>query len=818
MSLIPIAEENIETYELTAHPSRLYTSASANVSAIAGLTAGITGSIKLFANSSPSIRDTMPSLGNIGSKFSDTYLETERAHAKIAAASGSTNILSQVSAYMTKVESMDINPRDSKELIINRFVPPFQYNSDFARKRIVKDMLFPFYRNVYKRMHWGFTNYSCLNFFTGSEVPSNKALIYPAAVLSSAGQTSEDTIFYAPDRAFTFQFWINPRYTVDNPGGVFKAGTILHMSSSYALSLVTGSSLGLNGKPDKFRMMLQLSSSAEILPSLISLTSSNNTRPKNDSYSGITRNQGDLVFLSSDNSLSLGSWHNVAIKWGGQIVNNGSGSFVIDGKQDSTFFIPSSSVMQQVFSGAAEPLDADALFVGNFYEGTNLGTHAIANFFNSSSADTEGLTVLSSLSADPVSYSLNHPLNAEIHDVRIYNRFLSDSEIASGSKDGATLTDDLLFYLPPLFVKETRSRDILQTPFQSFRGKTEDPFNIPLSFGVGGNYINAENFLREFVRGEYPRLLNLSSSEVTTSTDSLSADSHIYGQPGARARNLFLMPCDNGLHVPNFSLLSSGTNLGNSGSNTEKFVSSYGQFDLSTITLENMLNIDTSTNPTFIHADLNNTSSISYLALGSTPEDPSVSPGNILTIAQRTFDPSSNNVVFFDVSNMFYGDRIRPLTYTLTDAYVTGSGGKMKVTLKDDGYGVLYRADANTPHAKWNDVGNIIYDEGISVIKSPFLSKFGNEAFSTSFDGERNVHVMEISVPAPKGMINSSSNPTWKAMKPSDYDSETESEFVYITGINIHDENLNVIARANFAQPVMKRNSDRILTKLRLDF
>ena len=45
------------------------------------------------------------------------------------------------------------------------------------------------------------------------------------------------------------------------------------------------------------------------------------------------------------------------------------------------------------------------------------------------------------------------------------------------------------------------------------------------------------------------------------------------------------------------------------------------------------------------------TGSFLFTETGASPEDPSVSPGNILTILQRTGDPSSSQIVMFDASN-----------------------------------------------------------------------------------------------------------------------------------------------------------------------
>ena len=204
--------------------------------------------------------------------------------------------------------------------------------------------------------------------------------------------------------------------------------------------------------------------------------------------------------------------------------------------------------------------------------------------------------------------------------------------------------------------------------------------------------------------------------------------------------------------------------------------------------------------------------------LGASPENPGVAPGSVLTIFQRTRDGSSNEVVFFDASNLFYGNKIEPNSYELFDSNVTGSGGKVKIRLKDDGHGALYRADAFTPHATWSNVGNIIYEEGISIVKSPVIPYYGKEQYEVNMSGNQNIHVMEIHVPCDAGTINSSSNPQYQKLHASNFASEAESEFVYITGLNFHDENLNVVARTNLARPVLKRDSDKFVFRVKVDF
>ncbi len=117
----------------------------------------------------------------------------------------------------------------------------------------------------------------------------------------------------------------------------------------------------------------------------------------------------------------------------------------------------------------------------------------------------------------------------------------------------------------------------------------------------------------------------------------------------------------------------------------------------------------------------------------------------------------------------------------------------------------------------WNSVGNIYYDECIVVIKSPHLYFFGKESYQMSFKGEQSVHVLKISALAPANQLNSSSNPNFKQVHPSGLANDPDTEFVYITGINFHDDNFNVIMKAQLAQPILKRHGDRLAFKVAMD-
>jgi hypothetical protein len=148
---------------------------------------------------------------------------------------------------------------------------------------------------------------------------------------------------------------------------------------------------------------------------------------------------------------------------------------------------------------------------------------------------------------------------------------------------------------------------------------------------------------------------------------------------------------------------------------------------------------------------------------------------------------------------------------------LSGSGGAIGITLKDDGRGTIYRANCLSSASTWNAVGTIYYDEGIVVIKSPHLYFLGKESYEMSFKGTQNVHVMHLNVTAPANQLNSSSNLNYKMLPPSPYPNDPEKEFVYVSNIYLHDDNFNVIMKTQLAQPVMKRPGDRINFKIKYD-
>lgn len=838
MSILKITENDIENFSVITNPVRSYVSSSA----------GVTGSLYTYARRSLREKDVNSTSAYVDSIYADDELEKLLKQAQLNGAtaryySSSDESLREeydqkfhgsLTHLLNKIDSKPASQRKQKVLDIHRITPSVTFSSNTMKKLVIKDILNSYHRVSYPSAHWAYTNYNSLNFFTASSVPNSSVLLYP----NIAGPENYDRAnhisgTYCLSGAFSFDFYVNPRYQQHKPDCHFRPGTLFHLSSSYALSLVTGSSRDHNGKSQGYRLQLQLSHSADILPSLAA--------------SGVY--PSDLTFLSDDNCLSWNRWHHVIVRWGTSTVNDGTGSFNIDGVDKGYFVVPSGTISPLAYD--VDQHQPGMLCIGNYWEGRNNSSSNQQMFFSYDSSTREGLEVLDESTGvnQPVSYAFTHPLNAELHDLSIKRYYMTDVDIRQSSSAGPKSIDDsFALYVPPFFTEESPFRQavngiggVLQTPFFEIDGSTNDPFNVAMSFGVNGHYINVENHVRDFANNSYPRLHHMSASAIDYSTEARTANEFLYENPYVRRRNLLILPCDDGNFIPSYELLASESSRGT-------FIGDDNIEDLSLVHLDNMLSTSSLIfGSTFEDIDgVSATSSQEFLDLqiGFSPEYPGKDPGPAynsfvsivsgtitdgiydpgiqdaapLTIYQRTKDPSSNQVTIFDVSNLFYGNRILPGSVVLTDSNLSGSNDSISITLKDDGWGNLYRADCLTSASSWNSCGNVYYDEGLLLIKNPYLFFFGKEQFELSFKGERGVHVLRFDVIAKQNTLNSSSNPTYKQLPASGYPNDLDPYYVNVTGINFHDAGYNIVLKTQMAQPIVKRFADRLLFRVGVDF
>lgn len=805
MSLTPFEPGDIETFTIQTTPSTTFISSSA----------GVTGSAYVYTRRSNAIKDYHVNWAAVDGSPTTAFHQINDINDVLGYAKQSTTpaqLHDRVSQYLGVVKNQPQSIRNNQYQEVVRFTPGYNLDLDMTRKFILSNVLMPTYHVFGTSYDYAYSNYHSFNFFVSKELPSNSAFIYPTTgSAANIGQVISGS--YIPSGAFSFDFWINPRYTNNDPTQpVYKAGTLFHLSGAYAVSLITGSSIDPNGYANGYRLLLQLSNSANIPPSMVDPNAPTG-----------------LTFVSSDNALTRNEWQHVTIRWGTESYNFGSGSFLVDQVEQGTFYIPSASVAPRLTSTADMPC---ALVVGNFLEQPASNT---SRYFFSKAALTRfgvpvnGYSLDSSTTLDePPVYTMDHPLKAEVHELKIYNKFLPDSEVLSRSLTGASLTENLLFYVPPFFTKEspTRSVDtngvggIMAHPLTMIDGTTDQPFNTLLSFDTGGHYINLENHTRDFCNGgNYPRIIKLTGSALPGMSEQISCNQFLYNTSSIKKNSLTVLPNDNGYFIPNyFELLNT--------LNTSSFKTDKGQTAYNLVSLKNMFSLneiyDLAGVPSgsgLLNTDSNFQILDSLSGYNSTSSFGTLNPQRAPTILQRTRENGSLQVVVFDISSLFYGDKISPGSLTLTDNNVAYGYGKVKITLKDDGSGNLYRANSDGTLAVNNSVGNVFYDHGLVLIKNPSLYWFGENEFSCSFKGERSIHVQKMDLYANPLELVSSSNPSWEpSLKASNNIDEFDKRYVYITDIFLHDENLNVVMKTKLAQPLLKSSGDRYKMTIKMDF
>lgn len=696
-------------------------------------------------------------------------------------------------------------------------------------KKQIVETLIPYYKARYNNCDFSYTNYNCLNFYYDPDRHTgNEMLVYqgPHNYITPANQDSDQ---------FFISFWINPRYKQITPHAEFGAGTVLHISSSVSISLITGSSKDVEGCTDKFRIALQLSHSADTNPSSLVFDSTN--QPVSSNF------PDDLTIITDDNTLSRNTWHYVSAKWSESDGKNVT--LRVDDKK-LTYSIPSSSIARKSDTNYR----SNYLFLGNYYDGA---PSEVTKFFseNNAALDFALKDDSASKNARPNFNSGDkNPLQAEIHEVRIHSKYLSDTieeayrytsfphrprlssdtlytnhskgesrlnfylpvwyDSVINSRLRINTNDGYLLYNPALYhgtnLSKISRRSTLVTP----------PTNPLLSNGIGGKYVNVYNFTRNVGKGReqsfevsnekytQPIHFNMSASLVShldfdASDDTVAFQStrdYFYNQASVRRRNTLVVPCDNGSFIPDYYF--SAKSEANIKFTTYRNANQLGNESYETINLSHILSGNAEN-------------------VGDTI-DRKVNELENFPIAYITQDRSSNDISVFSISSLYYGERIHPGSLTIKDPNLTGSYGKLSYTLKDDGRGSLYRADSNGEHATWASVGNVFYDEGIILVKTPHLPYFGKEGYRLDFKGEQSTHVTTLHVPCPEEMFISSSNPTYQFLTASNLSSDEDNPFVYITGVNIHDNNLNVIMKANLAQPVKKRKTDSYLFRLKQDY
>lgn len=796
MSIITISPDLIEVNTLLLQPSQSFSSSSS----------GMVGSLPIYPRSTSALRAFKGSTP--GTSFSETAEITDDDDYLYEASqqylSGATDISKPISAYISKVNDSNVNATQflrtfpvrigsapsveepTFDMLGNVKIPYDRNEWINLQRRAIVNCLMPLHRVENSLSFNAYGNYNSLNFVSSSNFGTSSALIFPNFPDSSGFRD------YTPPNAFTLDFFIKPRAPVEETEH-FRASTIFHLSSSICVSLISGSLLDVDRKPANFRIMLQLSRSADISPSNISVQSLPLGPPQ------------EFTYVTPD-TLLRDSWHRVTIRWGSQSRSLGTGSIKVD-DQVTRF----SANVPSISTGML----GNALIIGNYYDSGD----DISKFFNTSAAARYGTEVDPSSSVfDPAGFDFNHQMNAEIHHVSFFKRYLNDSELININDlyQESALKKGPSFFLPLFFTSSTPgSVFTYNTPKEKDNLETDSPVSYQLALGYNATFLNLQNFVIDFARRKQPRAYNLSEGiEVPYSFDSREGvvDNLLMLQSHNRARNFSILPCDDGNFEPSFGILDSDNNrFQNIGISKSTMLISMDALAPPGLAPEGEyvpgqefadLNYDGTDAPLLpLYQDMN------YLTQGRDVRYPGIGQP----------DNSSNRMIIFSIPSLYYMTRIVPGSFTISDTNLSGSGG-IPITLKDDGRGNLYRSNTVTPAATWNKVGSIFYSHGIACIISPHIPYFGKSSYEMNFRGEMRKTVANFMVPASADSINRSFNSSYKEFPPTDSVSEQADSFVYISGINLHDKNFNVVMRARLAQVIQKREGDEIVFRLRYDF
>lgn len=212
MSFIDVKPGDIECFTVVTHPNRTFISSST----------GVTGSVYIYQERSHTNKEfdnksTFIDSTYVGNTFDRLLSNVQQIGQFTLLNSGTSRSFwdakfhNTMEHYMEQVNASQVSSRKFHKLNISRFTPTVRFTEDTCRKLVIKDILNPYYRVSYPTAQWAYTNYHSLNFFTSSNTPNQSALLYP---ITSASREHDGycTGSYIPSGAFSFDFYINPRY------------------------------------------------------------------------------------------------------------------------------------------------------------------------------------------------------------------------------------------------------------------------------------------------------------------------------------------------------------------------------------------------------------------------------------------------------------------------------------------------------------------------------------------------------------------------------------------------------------------------------
>ena len=200
------------------------------------------------------------------------------------------------------------------------------------------------------------------------------------------------------------------------------------------------------------------------------------------------------------------------------------------------------------------------------------------------------------------------------------------------------------------------------------------------------------------------------------------------------------------------------------------------------------------------------------------------------------------------IPSMYYGNKIDPGSVIIKDGTYNEFG--IVRTFVDDGIGGLYLSgsmlsDVTGEQYKGDSfakVGNVFYSEGLIVFTDPALLDIFNTAsfhwdptpavgvfsdlISIEFSGQTRTDTKIFNCRAQASQINASNNRTFSYVDSRGTEEKEDDRTLriredgttYITAVGLYNQDKKLVAVAKLAQPVRKREKDRINIRLKMDF
>ena len=657
------------------------------------------------------------------------------------------------------------HPRNQSKKNISAAKGDYLYFSTGSTRlrNFIKNIIPHEYNNT--KTGYNYVNFNCMNFF------SDEGSYPPAICFSSSG--SEYAITPVDSGGgFTIEFWLKP--TRRQTGN----SVVMHYGDHYVIWLEPTEYDSDNTYPTKFRLKFGFDANAHGTDSITVAT--------------------DAI---SNSDILVDEWNHCSLRWGSSF-NGGKISYVINGKVSGETEFAATMTNSTV---------GGMLVVGSKFTRSSSDNNRI---FGDYSEDRYGSPNWGEYTASGswANY-FSQGLQSEIHEIRIWNKPKTVFEINRDMNSGINHVasgSQLKFHLPLLFETGSKSYfrrirpDIRETVTSSndwYGGRLgsntfqtrffDSPFNPNYALLGGLPDLNPLAYLKEHKTATYPALRNL---DITvSSTSSITNVSNEWPDMRVQKRRTgFITPCDNGdfypywLNVTGSSLLTNNSQV---------------------VSLTNIGRIDDESDAKYAGVG----DALDGTLSGRTDKDAIILSGSA---ARDEIDMASNLSTIVNVPILYYGDRIKPGSLEI-HSHISSS---IYTKLVDDGHGNLYRSNTSGSVAHWNKVGQVSYDKGAICIMSPHLFNFMQDDYKIVLEGEKHLNVFEINVPCEVGTLTQSKNQTYQVMAPTSDANETDGSFVYITGIYLHDENLNIVGKAHFAQPVVKRPSDNFLFRLKMDY